>query len=153
MTMAFLINGKTFDMSRVDVEMRVGQTELWEIQNPTDMDHPFHIHGTQFQVVEVERSGRISKPAYRAWKDTINVARGETVRIAVCQQLPGLRMYHCHILEHEDRHDGNLECGCLTIPRGGRRQESASLEPNHCETRSWVRVMSCAAVSPETGGR
>ena len=103
MTMAFLINGKTFDMSRVDVEMRVGQTELWEIQNPTDMDHPFHIHGTQFQVVEVERSGRISKPAYRAWKDTINVARGETVRIAVCQQLPGLRMYHCHILEHEDQ--------------------------------------------------
>src|SRR5712691_5259216 len=103
MTIAFMINGKTFDMARVDVEMRVGQIELWEIQNPTDMDHPFHIHGTQFQVVEVERNDRISRPAYRAWKDTINVARGETVRIAVCQQLPGLRMYPCHILEHEDQ--------------------------------------------------
>ena len=103
MTMAFMINGKTFDMTRVDVEMRAGQIELWEIRNPTDMDHPFHIHGTQFQVVEVERKNRISKPAYRAWKDTINVARGETVRIAVRQEFPGLRMYHCHILEHEDQ--------------------------------------------------
>lgn len=103
MTMAFMINQKTFDMARIDVEMKVGQIELWEIQNPTDMDHPFHIHGTHFQVVEVERNARIAKPAYRAWKDTINVARGETVRIAVRQELPGLRMYHCHILEHEDQ--------------------------------------------------
>ncbi len=103
MTIAFMINGKTFDMTRVDVQMRAGQIELWEIRNPTDMDHPFHIHGTQFQVVGVERKNRISKPAYRAWKDTINVARGETVRIAVRQELPGLRMYHCHILEHEDQ--------------------------------------------------
>jgi len=103
MTMAFTINGKTFDMTRVDVEMRAGQIELWEIRNPTDMDHPFHIHGTQFQVVEAEGKNRISKPAYRAWKDTVNVARGETVRIAVRQELPGLRMYHCHILEHEDQ--------------------------------------------------
>jgi FtsP/CotA-like multicopper oxidase with cupredoxin domain len=103
MATTFTINGKTFDMSRIDVEMRAGQSELWEIGNPTDMDHPFHIHGTQFQVVEVERKDRISKPAYRAWKDTINVARGETVRIAVRQELRGLRMYHCHILEHEDQ--------------------------------------------------
>jgi bilirubin oxidase len=103
MTMAFMINGKTFDMTRVDVQMRAGQIELWEVQNPTDMDHPFHIHGTQFQIVEVEGNDRISKPAYRAWKDTINVGRGETARIAMRQELPGLRMYHCHILEHEDQ--------------------------------------------------
>lgn len=34
---------------------------------------------------------------------SLNVARGETVRIAVRQDLPGRRMYHCHILEHEDQ--------------------------------------------------
>jgi len=65
------------------------------------MDHPFHVHGTQFQVVESEREGKVSKPAYRAWRDTVNVARGETIRIALRQDQPGLRMYHCHILEHE----------------------------------------------------
>ena len=101
MKMGFLINGASFDMNRVDVVAKAGQTELWEIANLADMDHPFHLHGTQFQPVETERDGRVSKAPYRAWKDTINVARGETVRLLVRQEQPGLRMYHCHILEHE----------------------------------------------------
>jgi FtsP/CotA-like multicopper oxidase with cupredoxin domain len=99
--MDFLINGASFDMSRVDVVSKVGQVERWEITNPTDMDHPFHVHGAQFQVVETERAGKVAGPPYEAWKDTVNVARGETVRILLRQDRPGLRMYHCHILEHE----------------------------------------------------
>jgi bilirubin oxidase len=104
MTMgAFTINGRSFDMNRIDATARVGVAELWEVVNPTQMDHPFHLHGTQFQVVERVRGG-VSIPApYAAWKDTVNVARGETVRFKVKQDLPGLRMYHCHILEHEDQ--------------------------------------------------
>ena len=102
MTMAFLINGKSFDMQRVDEVSKVGQVELWEINNPTDMDHPFHIHGTQFQVVETERDGVKTKKPFRALKDTVNVKRGDTVRLLTRQDLPGVRMYHCHILEHED---------------------------------------------------
>ncbi|RUW77176.1 multicopper oxidase family protein, partial [Mesorhizobium sp. M1E.F.Ca.ET.063.01.1.1] len=101
MEMGFLINGKAFDMERVDIVARAGETELWEIVNQADMDHPFHLHGTQFQVVEHERDGKVSKPPYRAWKDTVNVARGETVRLLLRQERPGARMYHCHILEHE----------------------------------------------------
>ncbi|AZO45660.1 multicopper oxidase family protein [Mesorhizobium sp. M7D.F.Ca.US.005.01.1.1] len=101
MEMGFLINGAAFDMKRTDVVAKAGQVELWEIVNKADMDHPFHVHGTQFQVVEHERGGKISKPAYRAWKDTVNVARGETVRLLLRQDRPGPRMYHCHILEHE----------------------------------------------------
>jgi FtsP/CotA-like multicopper oxidase with cupredoxin domain len=101
MKMDFTINGASFDMGRVDVVSKVGQVELWEIANPTDMDHPFHLHGTQFQIVESERDGKVKKPSYNAWKDTVNVARGQTVRILLRQDRPGLRMYHCHILEHE----------------------------------------------------
>ncbi|TIN70246.1 MAG: multicopper oxidase family protein, partial [Mesorhizobium sp.] len=78
MEMGFLINGKAFDMERVDFVARAGEIELWEIVNEADMDHPFHVHGTQFQVVEHERDGAVSKPPYLAWKDTVNVARGET---------------------------------------------------------------------------
>jgi FtsP/CotA-like multicopper oxidase with cupredoxin domain len=66
------------------------------------MDHPFHVHGVQFQLVETERNGGIVKPPYRALKDTVNVARGETLRLLLRQDRPGPRMYHCHILEHED---------------------------------------------------
>lgn len=101
MEMGFLINGKAFDMGRVDFVARAGEIEIWEIVNQADMDHPFHVHGTQFQVVEHERDGAVSKPPYLAWKDTVNVARGETVRLLLRQDRPGQRMYHCHILEHE----------------------------------------------------
>lgn len=102
MEMGFLINGAAFDMNRIDVVSKVGQVELWEIANQADMDHPFHLHGTQFQIVERESEGKATKPAFRALKDTVNVRRGETVRILLRQDLPGPRMYHCHILEHED---------------------------------------------------
>jgi bilirubin oxidase len=101
MKMEFLINGATFDMGRVDVVSRAGDVELWEVVNAADMDHPFHVHGTQFQVVETEKGGKTTKPAHLAWKDTVNVARGETVRFLLRQDRPGPRMYHCHILEHE----------------------------------------------------
>ena len=102
MEMGFLINGAAFDMNRIDIVSKVGEVELWEIVNPTDMDHPFHVHGVQFQLVETERNGGIVKPPYRALKDTVNVARGETLRLLLRQDRPGPRMYHCHILEHED---------------------------------------------------
>ncbi|CAM5770242.1 copper oxidase [Labrys miyagiensis] len=102
MAMGFLINGAAFDMNRVDIVSKAGQVELWEIENQADMDHPFHLHGTQFQIVERESAGKVARPPYRALKDTVNVPRRETVRILVRQDLPGPRMYHCHILEHED---------------------------------------------------
>ena len=64
-----LINGRTMDMNRVDVRSRLGATEIWEIQNVVTMDHPFHLHGFQFQILD--RDG-VPEP-YRSWKDVINV--------------------------------------------------------------------------------
>jgi FtsP/CotA-like multicopper oxidase with cupredoxin domain len=101
MEMKFLINGASFDMNRIDEVSKVGQVELWEVVNAADMDHPFHVHGTQFQIAEHEKDGKVTVPPYRAWKDTVNIVAGETVRIVLRQNLPGPRMYHCHILEHE----------------------------------------------------
>jgi bilirubin oxidase len=75
--------------------------ELWEIANESDMDHPFHIHGTQFQVTEREFEGQVTPEPFRAWRDIVNLRPGETVRIKLVQRFKGLRMFHCHILEHE----------------------------------------------------
>ena len=95
-----LINGKAMDMSRVDISARLGTTEIWEIENIVGMDHPFHLHGFHFQVLD--RNG-VPTP-YRTWKDTINVPRHETVRIIVhFDDYPGKWMFHCHILTHEDQ--------------------------------------------------
>jgi len=100
--MAFLINGASFDPQRITLTSRRGEVERWSIANRTDMDHPFHLHGTQFQVLEREQGGVATREPYLAWRDTVNVQPGETVRIATVQSQAGDRMFHCHILEHED---------------------------------------------------
>ncbi|GGY17226.1 multicopper oxidase family protein [Paludibacterium paludis] len=99
--MKFLVNGKTFDMARIDLVSRRGRIEEWDIVNASHMDHPFHLHGTQFQVVERVRGGRAVPEPFLAWRDTVNLAPEETVRIRVVQAFAGIRMFHCHILEHE----------------------------------------------------
>ena len=94
-----LINGKRMDMDRVDLRARVGTTEIWEIDNLVGMDHPFHLHGFRFQVLD--RDGVLeSEPR---WKDTVNVPKHSTVRIIVrFDNFAGRWMFHCHILDHED---------------------------------------------------
>jgi suppressor of ftsI len=101
-SMKFLVNGKRFDMQRVDFTSRINEVELWEIVNESDMDHPFHIHGTQFQVVEREIDGQRTPEPLLAWRDIVNTRSGETVRVKLVQRHKGLRMFHCHILEHEN---------------------------------------------------
>jgi len=101
-TIAFLINGEIFDPARVDLVTTVGRVELWEIVNNTGMAHPFHIHGTQFQLVSRKISNVVTPAPYLAWIDTVVVPSHQTATIKVQQLQPGKRMFHCHILEHED---------------------------------------------------
>ncbi len=94
-----IINGKTMDMNRVDTRVKLGATEIWQIENIVGMDHPFHLHGFRFQVLD--RNG--VPETDRRWKDTVNVPKHETVRLIVkFDDFPGKWMYHCHILDHED---------------------------------------------------
>jgi bilirubin oxidase len=94
-----LINGKTMDMRRVDVSARLGTTEIWQVDNVVGMDHPFHLHGFRFQVLE--RDG-VREP-YLSWKDSVNVPKHSRVRVAVkFEDFAGKWMFHCHILDHED---------------------------------------------------
>ena len=98
------INGKSFDMNRIDEEVGLDESEIWIIRNRGGMmqtgGHPFHVHGTQFQVIS--RNGRTPPLEERGFKDTVFVNTGEEVKIRVRFSHPGIFMYHCHILEHED---------------------------------------------------
>jgi FtsP/CotA-like multicopper oxidase with cupredoxin domain len=94
-----MINNKLMDMNRVDLRARLNTTEIWQIENVVGMDHPFHLHGFQFQVLD--RNG-VPEP-YLSWKDSVNVPKHSKVRIVVrFENFPGKWMYHCHILDHED---------------------------------------------------
>jgi FtsP/CotA-like multicopper oxidase with cupredoxin domain len=94
-----MIDNKRMDLNRVDIHARLNTTEIWEIQNVVGMDHPFHLHGGQFQVLD--RDG-VREP-FPSWKDLVNVPKHSSVRIVVhFADYPGTWMYHCHILDHED---------------------------------------------------
>jgi bilirubin oxidase len=95
-----MINNRLFDMERVDVAASLGATEIWEVHNAVGMDHPFHLHGFQFQILD--RNG-VPEP-FPSWKDTVNVPKHASVRFIVrFAGHPGKWMYHCHILDHEDQ--------------------------------------------------
>lgn len=94
------LNGRTMALDRVDVSAELGATEIWEVENLVGMDHPFHLHGFQFQVLE--RNGE--PEPFPSWKDTVNVPKRESVRFIVrYTDYAGRWMFHCHILDHEDQ--------------------------------------------------
>jgi FtsP/CotA-like multicopper oxidase with cupredoxin domain len=111
--MNWLIDGRVFDMEDVAAAETVapGSTHVWELVNEINprgmaMAHPIHIHGTQFRVQS--RTGGAANALREGisdagWTDTVLVLPGETVRVQVTfSKHPGLYLYHCHILEHED---------------------------------------------------
>ena len=84
-------------MHVTDKPVKAGELQVWEIRNASLMDHPFHLHGFFFQVLEVNGEA----PDHIAWKDTINITPRTTVKIAwIPDNRPGTWMYHCHIIEH-----------------------------------------------------
>ncbi len=96
----FTINGQAAPNVPV-ITARVNQTEVWDIINATPGDHPFHLHGFSYQVIS--RAGMPESAADLIWRDTINIPRGQTIRIAWRpDNRPGMWMYHCHILEHAE---------------------------------------------------
>ena len=112
--MSWTINGRTFQMEATAPHERVkpDSLEIWEFINEggggmgmmggMNMPHPIHLHGKQFQVLQrygVRHEGYVDD----GWKDTVLLMPGERIRILVkFGDYPGLFLYHCHNLEHED---------------------------------------------------
>ena len=85
----------------------VGATEVWEIYNFTADAHPIHIHQTMFEVIN--REPILGLPITRGpelWetglKDTVIAYPDEITRVKALFDIPGLFVWHCHIIEHED---------------------------------------------------
>src|SRR6266851_4968186 len=110
----------------------LGRHEVWQLINLTDDTHPIHVHLDPFQLLS-RRPIRYQIPRHRiedravtaaitverdpgdelshaiddnerGLKDTVRVNPHEIAEIAVrFTTYSGRYMYHCHILEHEDR--------------------------------------------------
>lgn len=97
----FAINGKPFDMGRIDFEVALGSVERWQIQS-TMVAHAFHVHGVQFRVLT--ENGGPPRPENTGWKDTVLVPGVAEILARFGQRADRATpfMFHCHILEHED---------------------------------------------------
>lgn len=95
------INGKAYDPARIDVETKLGTSEIWEVVS-AGMAHPFHVHGASFRILSLK--GEPPPGHLAGWKDVALVE--DTAELLVVFNQPATRehpfMYHCHILEHED---------------------------------------------------
>jgi FtsP/CotA-like multicopper oxidase with cupredoxin domain len=103
MSSLFTINGRVFDMDRVDLAVPANTVEIWKFNNATGMAHPIHVHGVRMSLLA--RDGALPPAFERGLRDTFVVQPMETVTVAVetaAVASPTPLMFHCHILEHED---------------------------------------------------
>ena len=102
---SWAINGVQFDPSRIDVRVRLGDTERWTL-SAGDGQHVFHPHQTQFQILAI--NGEPPPLEESGWEDSVLVNSEREVVIAArfdtyaAENIP--YMFHCHILDHEDLH-------------------------------------------------
>ncbi|HUG28237.1 MAG TPA: multicopper oxidase domain-containing protein [Gemmatimonadales bacterium] len=101
--MQHTINGVSFDMSREDVVVPFGETEIWTLVNESTLPHPVHLHATHFRVLSRLDGRGAVQPWEGGLKDTVLLMPLEVVRVAVRFTAErGLFLLHCHNLEHED---------------------------------------------------
>ena len=102
--MDMTINGAAMDMNVINERVKRGVWERWRIRSDQGA-HPFHVHGCSFLIEQME--GDVAPPDQRGWKDTVVLDDDDWSEIVVRFDHPATEqhpyMYHCHILEHEDR--------------------------------------------------
>ena len=78
--------------------LELGKSYILELINRTAFEHPIHLHGHSFQVIR--NNGKLlNNPPIR---DTVLLQPSENQEIAFVADNPGLWMFHCHILEHQN---------------------------------------------------
>ena len=92
-----------------DITTTKGSVEDWTIENHTQEVHDFHIHQIHFLVLQV--NGKDVPKEERQWRDSYQVPYWTgtgpypsiKVRMDFRGAVAGDFVYHCHILDHEDR--------------------------------------------------
>jgi FtsP/CotA-like multicopper oxidase with cupredoxin domain len=99
------INGVPWSKDVPPLAVAQGERVELVFVNKTPMPHPMHLHGHEFQVVEID--GQRFAGAVR---DTVLVPPGRRVVVAFDANNPGYWALHCHLLYH-------LEAGMFTTLR------------------------------------
>lgn len=95
----FTINGASYP-DVPPIEATLGAVRRFRVSNLSEMDHPFHVHGTFFQVLDAN-DVPLARDAL-ANKDTVIVPQQSSLSFITHFEEPGTWMYHCHIFEHAE---------------------------------------------------
>jgi blue copper oxidase len=100
----FMINHDRMDINRIDFSATADRAEIWTVRNVDNWPHNFHVHDTQFRIIDIDGS---PPPAELAgYKDTVYAPPGQRIRLAVrfadYTDPTYPYMYHCHLAMHED---------------------------------------------------
>lgn len=105
-----------------------GTVKEWQIYNFTMDAHPIHIHEVPFEVVSRTDTDtgavRGPEPSETGLKDTVIAYPGEITRVKARFTRPGLFVWHCHLLEHEDNE--MMRPYCITGPGGAQPASCAA---------------------------
>jgi multicopper oxidase len=93
---AWNINGQEFPKAD-PIKLAANQPVRFVLENPTMMDHPFHLHGHYFRVLGKPESLNLIDPVE---KDSINIPAKSTMVVQWVTTNPGHWFFHCHIEWH-----------------------------------------------------
>jgi peroxiredoxin len=105
----YTIDYLTF-LQQKPIRLTLGTAQQWRVSadilpgnDPIFGGHPFHIHVNPFQVVSyTDPNGK--KTSLNDFRDTLFIPGGASYVIRTrFQDLTGLSVLHCHILDHEDQ--------------------------------------------------
>jgi FtsP/CotA-like multicopper oxidase with cupredoxin domain len=94
---AWTINGVAWNKDVPPLPVAKGERVELILENRTLMPHPMHLHGHEFQIVEID-----GKRLSGAVRDTALVTPGSRVVIAFDANNPGWWAFHCHLVYHQE---------------------------------------------------
>lgn len=108
----YTINGRSFPSTLDDnvLQIKTGERILVRFANMGAQAHPFHLHGHQFEVVNID--GNAMPPDWR--QNTVDIPPGQTVDVVIEGTNPGTWVFHCHIVPHVTNR-GEYPGGMLTV--------------------------------------
>nr|WP_322981081.1 multicopper oxidase family protein [Pseudomonas sp. C11] len=95
------INGQAWDINdktcadRPIAKLKLGGHYIFVLRNMAQYQHPIHLHGMSFKVLDSDR-----KRIIPYFTDTYLLGKNETARIAFVADNPGVWMFHCHVIDH-----------------------------------------------------
>ncbi len=108
----YTINGNSFPSTLDDSMLLIntGEKVLVRFANMGTQYHPFHLHGHQFLVTNID-----GNPMPDGWRqNTVDIPPGQTVDVVIEGTNPGTWTFHCHIVPHVTNR-GEYPGGMLTL--------------------------------------